>query len=40
MDFDTIVGLTFLVVSVVSYVGYRYCNSNVYLKYKDQKVGK
>lgn len=28
-----------LILGVVSYIGYRYCIENVYLKYKDQMVG-
>jgi hypothetical protein len=28
-----------LILGVVSYVCYRYCTENVYLKYKEQRVG-
>ena len=39
MDFDTFVTICAFVFTVVSYVGYRYFSKNVYLTYKDQRVG-
>ena len=39
MDIDTFVALISLVALVISYIGYRYCCNNVYLTYKEQRVG-
>ena len=40
MNFDTAVNVISLILLVICYVGYKWCCNNVYLKYKDQKVGK
>ena len=40
MSLDTTVTIIFAVLAVVSYVGYRVSSERVYLKFKEQKVGK
>ena len=39
MTLDTFIAIVCLVGAVVCWVGYRHCCENVYLTYKDQKVG-
>lgn len=39
MSFDTFLKIAFVVLTIVSYGIYRYTSKNVYLKYKDQRVG-
>ena len=39
MSFDTFGTIVSIVLLVVSYAVYRYCCENVYLTYKDQRVG-
>ena len=39
MDLDTIVTIALLIVGVICCVARRYGEENVYLKYKEQKVG-
>ena len=39
MSFDTFLKIAFVVGFIVSYGIYRYSIKNVYLKYKDQRVG-
>ena len=39
MSFDTFLKIAFVVLAIVSYGLYRYSINNVYLKYKDQRVG-
>ena len=40
MPIETLLGVVCLVLGIICCVGYRWCTENVYLKYKDQKVGK
>lgn len=39
MSFDTFLKIAFVVGFIVSYGGYRYFSKNVWLTYKDQRVG-
>ena len=39
MSLETFLSIVSFVVLVVCYIGYRYCSENVYLRYKEQKVG-
>ena len=39
MTFDTFIAIVCLIGTVVCYAGYRYFSENVYLTYKDQRVG-
>lgn len=39
MSLDDFIILVCAVAGVICFVGYRYCCENVYLKYKEQKVG-
>ena len=39
MSLDTFIGIVCLVGAVLSYAAYRYFSENVYLSYKDQRVG-
>ena len=39
MNLDTAIGIVFFVLAAVSYGAYRYASENVYLKYKEQRVG-
>lgn len=39
MTLDTFIVIVCAVLGVVSYVGYHFCCENVYLTYKDQRVG-
>lgn len=39
MSFDTFLKIAFAVLTIGSYCGYQYGKHNVYLKYKDQRVG-
>ena len=39
MEFETFLKIAFVVMGLVSYGIYRYCLKNVYLTYKDQRVG-
>lgn len=39
MSFDTFLKIVFVVGTIVSYCGYRYFCKNVYLTFKDQRVG-
>ena len=39
MTLDDIVIITSAVLTLVFHIGYQHCCKNVYLKYKDQRVG-
>ena len=39
MSIETVLAIVCLVGAVLCYAGYRYFNENVYLTYKEQKVG-
>lgn len=39
MSFDTFLKIAFVVGFIVSYGAYRYFSKNVWLTYKDQRVG-
>lgn len=39
MSFDTFISIVCIVGAVLCYAGYRYFSENVYLSYKDQRVG-
>lgn len=39
MDLETMIGIACLVLSVIFRAIYRYCDKNVKLTYKDQRVG-
>ena len=39
MDLETLLAVICLGGAVVCRIVYRYCSENVYLKYKEQKVG-
>lgn len=39
MNLDTFLTIASLIATVVCYAGYRYFSENVYLTYKDQRVG-
>ena len=39
MKLETILAIMFFVLGAVGYIVYRYGSENVYLRYKDQRVG-
>ena len=39
MTLDTFITIACFVVAAICYAGYRYFSENVYLKYKEQRVG-
>lgn len=39
MTIETFLSIVGIIGLAISYLGYRYCRENVYLTYKEQKVG-